>query len=67
MQARPEIVWKRSSYSQGGGEQCVKVGTNQPGVVPIGDTKDPEDRYFTVQQPVFGAFVDAIKREQLRA
>ncbi|MFI7010069.1 DUF397 domain-containing protein [Streptomyces sp. NPDC050145] len=31
--------WRKSSYSNGDGGDCVEVATNLPGTVPVRDTK----------------------------
>ncbi|GGY28319.1 DUF397 domain-containing protein [Streptomyces djakartensis] len=32
-------VWRKSSYSDGGGTNCVEVADNCPGLVPVRDSK----------------------------
>lgn len=32
--------WFKSSFSSGGGDNCVEVATNLPGTVYVRDTKD---------------------------
>ncbi|AJP03052.1 hypothetical protein TU94_17795 [Streptomyces cyaneogriseus subsp. noncyanogenus] len=32
-------VWRKSSYSDGGGTNCVEVADNCPGMVPVRDSK----------------------------
>ncbi|MEU0738087.1 DUF397 domain-containing protein [Streptomyces sp. NPDC006134] len=32
-------VWRKSSYSEGGDNDCVEVADNCPGVVPVRDSK----------------------------
>jgi hypothetical protein len=34
-------VWRKSSYSNNDGGNCVEVAENVPGVVPVRDSKDP--------------------------
>ncbi|MCF2525614.1 DUF397 domain-containing protein [Yinghuangia soli] len=33
--------WRKSSYSNADGGQCVEVADGFPGVVPVRDSKDP--------------------------
>jgi hypothetical protein len=35
-------IWRKSSYSNGAGGDCVEVATNLPGLVAVRDSKDPE-------------------------
>jgi hypothetical protein len=32
-------VWRKSSYSEGGANDCVEVADDCPGVVPVRDSK----------------------------
>ncbi|MEU9055306.1 DUF397 domain-containing protein [Streptomyces sp. NPDC048384] len=36
-------VWRKSSYSDGGGTNCVEVTDDHPGIVPVRDSKRPDD------------------------
>ncbi|AXE86915.1 DUF397 domain-containing protein [Streptomyces sp. Go-475] len=43
-------VWRKSSYSEGGANDCVEVADNCPGTVPVRDSKQPQGPIL-----VFGA------------
>ncbi|MEV5882529.1 DUF397 domain-containing protein [Streptomyces sp. NPDC052020] len=32
-------VWRKSSYSEGGANDCVEIADNCPGAVPVRDSK----------------------------
>ncbi|MFI1048510.1 DUF397 domain-containing protein [Streptomyces griseoruber] len=32
-------VWRKSSYSEGGANDCVEVADGYPGIVPVRDSK----------------------------
>ncbi|MFD5320372.1 DUF397 domain-containing protein [Streptomyces sp. NPDC127098] len=34
-------VWRKSSYSDGGMDNCVEVADGYPGVLPVRDSKRP--------------------------
>jgi hypothetical protein len=34
-------TWRKSSYSNGTGGNCVEVADEYPGIVPVRDSKDP--------------------------
>ncbi|MER6674428.1 DUF397 domain-containing protein [Streptomyces sp. NPDC000983] len=34
--------WRKSSYSDGGGTNCVEVADGHPGTIPVRDSKTPE-------------------------
>ncbi|GAA2318944.1 hypothetical protein GCM10010234_76580 [Streptomyces hawaiiensis] len=43
-------VWRKSSYSDGGANNCVEVADNCPGMIPVRDSKQPQGPIL-----VFGA------------
>ncbi|MEU0105245.1 DUF397 domain-containing protein [Streptomyces sp. NPDC006129] len=43
-------VWRKSSYSDGGDNNCLEVADNCPGTVPVRDSKRPQGPIL-----VFGA------------
>ncbi|MEU7718059.1 DUF397 domain-containing protein [Streptomyces tibetensis] len=53
MTATPDLStaeWRKSSYSEGGANDCVEVADNCPGVIPVRDSKQPQGPVL-----VFGA------------
>lgn len=34
--------WRKSSYSSNGGNTCVEVAMNLPGLIAVRDSKDPD-------------------------
>lgn len=36
-------VWRKSSYSEGGANDCLEVSDDHPGIVPVRDSKRPDD------------------------
>lgn len=55
-----EATWRKSSYSQGGGNQCVEVATDLPGIVAIRDSKDPEGAMHIIAPTAFRTFLTAV-------
>ncbi|MGW0474529.1 DUF397 domain-containing protein [Streptomyces coeruleorubidus] len=47
---RSTTVWRKSSYSDGGGTNCLEVADGHPGIVPVRDSKQPHGPIL-----VFGA------------
>ncbi|MFD8361732.1 DUF397 domain-containing protein, partial [Streptomyces hygroscopicus] len=35
-------AWRKSSYSNPDGGNCVEVADNLPGIVPVRDSKNPD-------------------------
>ena len=53
--------WHKSTYSGGGGQNCVEVAVI-PGSVAIRDSKDPSGPVHVVTPEVFRDLVSRIKR-----
>ncbi len=43
-------TWRKSTHSGGDGGSCIEVADDHPGVVPVRDSKRPDDAHL-----VFGA------------
>jgi hypothetical protein len=50
-------VWRKSSYSNAQGGDCVEVADGFTGVVPIRDSKHPHHPALVVTDGAWGAFV----------
>ncbi|MFF4606087.1 DUF397 domain-containing protein [Streptomyces sp. NPDC001339] len=53
--------WRRSSYSNGSGGDCVEVVDNLPGIVPVRDSKDPHGPAIVFPAAAWSSFVSAVK------
>ncbi|MFC4471527.1 DUF397 domain-containing protein [Streptomyces xiangluensis] len=45
MKRTPDLsaaAWRKSSYSEGGDNDCVEVADGYPGIVPVRDSKVPD-------------------------
>ncbi|NBM16205.1 DUF397 domain-containing protein [Streptomyces sp. GC420] len=54
-------VWRKSTYSNGDGGNCVEVADGFPGVVPVRDSKVPDGPLLVVPARAWAAFVTAVK------
>lgn len=54
-------IWRKSSYSDGSGADCVEVAHNLPGIIPVRDSKNPEGPALLFPTPAWAAFVTALK------
>ncbi|MEV0849846.1 DUF397 domain-containing protein [Streptomyces sp. NPDC049954] len=52
------VAWRKSSYSNGGGE-CVKVGFGLPHTVPVRDSKVANGPAVVVSREAFAALINA--------
>ncbi|MEU2118661.1 DUF397 domain-containing protein [Streptomyces sp. NPDC016459] len=64
LQDAVEPTWRSSSYSSGNG-QCVEVGDDRPGTVPIRDSKAPAGPRLFFEADAWGSFIGAVRAEQL--
>ncbi|MEU7635572.1 DUF397 domain-containing protein [Streptomyces sp. NPDC039016] len=53
--------WRRSSYSNGSGGNCVEVADGLPGIVPVRDSKDPQGPALVFSAVGWASFVAAVK------
>jgi hypothetical protein len=56
--------WRKSSYSNGTGGNCVEVGAH-PTHTPVRDSKDPDGPALTFPAPAFAAFLTALRTNSL--
>ncbi|EST38564.1 hypothetical protein N566_06775 [Streptomycetaceae bacterium MP113-05] len=52
--------WRRSSYSNESGGNCVEVSPGFPGLVPVRDSKDPEQPALCFSDTTWQAFVSSL-------
>ncbi|MGY5132773.1 DUF397 domain-containing protein [Streptomyces nigrescens] len=55
------IVWRKSSYSDGGADNCVEVFDGFPGAMPVRDSKNPTGGVLLFPVAAWSAFVDGVK------
>ncbi|MFG2173358.1 DUF397 domain-containing protein [Streptomyces niveus] len=55
----PEITWQKSSFSGGGGEQCVEIATHN-GAILVRESDDP-NTVTTTSRDKFAAFIAGVK------
>lgn len=56
-------VWRKSSYSDGGDNNCVEVADGYPGIVPVRDSKTPDARPLVFPVGAWSVFVEGVKGE----
>ncbi|WP_405561301.1 DUF397 domain-containing protein [Streptomyces sp. NBC_01180] len=54
--------WRKSTYSNGQGGDCLEVADGIPGVVPVRDSKNPTGRSLVFPGAAWTAFIDAVRR-----
>ncbi|MFJ9396708.1 DUF397 domain-containing protein [Streptomyces californicus] len=61
---RPDLTaatWRKSSYSNSDGGQCVEVADGFPGVVPVRDSKRPEGAALVFGVSAWAVFVRGVR------
>ncbi|MFI2260738.1 DUF397 domain-containing protein [Streptomyces tubercidicus] len=58
-------AWRKSSYSNGDGGDCVEVADDLPGIVPVRDSKDPHGPAVVFPAAAWSTFVTAVKNTGL--
>ncbi|MFI0982246.1 DUF397 domain-containing protein [Streptomyces sp. NPDC021093] len=59
-------VWRKSSYSNTDGGECVEVADRFPGLVPVRDSKAPEGPALVFGAVPWASFVAGVKGDALR-
>ncbi|MFJ9376003.1 DUF397 domain-containing protein [Streptomyces sp. NPDC101455] len=54
-------AWRKSSYSQGGANDCVEVADGYTGLVPVRDSKTPTSPPLILGAAAWSGFVDGVK------
>ncbi|MGI5393188.1 DUF397 domain-containing protein [Streptomyces sp. CA-251251] len=54
------VQWRKSSYSNGTGGDCVEVTDDLPGLVPVRDSKNPHGPALLFPSAAWSAFVGAL-------
>lgn len=60
MRTAPDLrtaTWRKSSYSDGAGDECVEVSGDLPGLVPVRDSKNPAGGVLVFQAAAWSRFL----------
>ncbi|MFC5217842.1 DUF397 domain-containing protein [Streptomyces coerulescens] len=56
------VTWRKSTYSGGGGDNCLEVTHDIPTVVPVRDSKTgPHGPKLIFRESAWSAFVNAVR------
>ncbi|MEV0640211.1 DUF397 domain-containing protein [Streptomyces sp. NPDC050619] len=53
-------IWRKSTYSGGGGNECLEVADGHPALVPVRDSKNPHGPKLVFRADSWSAFVEAL-------
>ncbi|MGY5132069.1 DUF397 domain-containing protein [Streptomyces nigrescens] len=59
------ITWRKSSYSNSDGGECIEVSDDLPAFTPVRDSKDPHGPALLFEAAAWSSFVTAVKDAQL--
>lgn len=54
-------AWRKSSYSDGGDNNCLEVAHDFPGLVPVRDSKNPTGPALVFRDHAWTAFVHNVR------
>ncbi|NUP42798.1 MAG: DUF397 domain-containing protein [Streptomyces sp.] len=54
-------TWFKSSYSGGGGNECLEVADGHPTIVPVRDSKNPHGPKLVFRAEAWTAFVEGVR------
>ncbi|MFF4400443.1 DUF397 domain-containing protein [Streptomyces sp. NPDC001480] len=57
--------WRKSSYSGGGGNECLEVADGHPAITPVRDSKNPLGPKLVFRAESWSAFVENLKDGRL--
>lgn len=55
------VTWHKSSYSGGGGNDCLEVADGNPTLIPVRDSKNPHGPKLAFRASAWSAFITCIK------
>ncbi|WP_435244135.1 DUF397 domain-containing protein [Streptomyces sioyaensis] len=58
-------MWRKSSYSDGGDNNCIEIIDSLPGAVPVRDSKNPEGPALLIPAVAWEAFIRQVKVDWL--
>ncbi|MDT0544676.1 MULTISPECIES: DUF397 domain-containing protein [Streptomyces] len=54
-------AWRKSSYSNNNGGNCVEVADNLPGLIPVRDSKNPDGPALIFPSRSWATFITTLK------
>lgn len=59
------ITWRKSSYSNSDGGECIEVSNDLPALTPVRDSKNPQGPALLFGTSAWASFVTAVKTGEL--
>ncbi|MCX5344043.1 DUF397 domain-containing protein [Streptomyces atratus] len=64
MRHTPELStarWRKSSYSNSNGGECVEIADDFPGIIPVRDSKNPTGPALLIPTSAWNDFIASLK------
>ncbi|WP_406493594.1 DUF397 domain-containing protein [Streptomyces sp. NBC_00846] len=64
MRHTPELStarWRKSSYSNSNGGECVEIADDFPGIIPVRDSKNPTGPALLIPTAAWNDFIASLK------
>ena len=58
------VTWRKSSYSNANGGNCIEVADGFTGVIPVRDSKDPHGPALAFSADAWASFVSAVQADE---
>jgi hypothetical protein len=55
-------VWRKSTYSDGGANNCLEIAANCPGTAPVRDSKRPDGPILVFGASPWASFLAHVKK-----
>ncbi|MFD5480677.1 DUF397 domain-containing protein [Streptomyces hawaiiensis] len=55
-------VWRKSTYSDGGANNCLEIAANCPGTAPVRDSKQPDGPVLVFGASPWASFLAYVKK-----
>ncbi|MGP4083496.1 DUF397 domain-containing protein [Streptomyces sp. KR55] len=55
------VTWRRSSYSNTTGGDCIEVADSFPAIVPVRDSKAPDGPALVFEARAWSSFITTVK------
>ncbi|MFJ8596081.1 DUF397 domain-containing protein [Streptomyces sp. NPDC093598] len=56
------VVWRKSSYSDGGASNCLEIAADCPGTAPVRDSKRPDGPILVFGASPWASFLAHVKK-----
>ncbi|MCX5398929.1 DUF397 domain-containing protein [Streptomyces sp. NBC_00102] len=53
--------WRKSTYSDGGANNCLEIADDCPGFAPVRDSKNPTGPTLLIAAPAWTAFINDVR------